>query len=113
VYVNVNENATNAYILFALTQAGETDVVNEVLALKNYVTAQIKTNTQDAYVLSLLATALYNLKRSKEATVFTDSLKTLQNANGTVSRVAYTVSGSTGILRETEATAFALLAWNR
>jgi hypothetical protein len=109
----LNENATNAYILFALSQAGVvTEINSEILALKAAVDAQIKLNTNDAYVTSLLSIALYNLMRPKEAIIYSDALMKLQNANGSVSKVNYSVSGAQGVLRTIEATSYAILAWN-
>jgi hypothetical protein len=82
--------------------------------LKAAVDAQIRNNTHDVYVTSLLSIALYNLRRPTEAIIYSNALQRLQFINGSMnsSRIAYTVSNAGGAARLVEATAFAVLAWN-
>jgi hypothetical protein len=68
----VPANITNVFIVWSLTSAGETNLNNEIIALKAIADYQIANNSQDAYFLGLLASSLYNMKRAAEALVYAD-----------------------------------------
>ncbi len=68
------DNVTAAYIVWTLTEAGETNVISEITRLKTIADASLKANAIDAYFTGLLAASLYNLNRTDEARVYADAL---------------------------------------
>lgn len=80
------DNITDAYIVWTLTSAGETNVTNEIKALKTIADAAIKNGTGDAYLFGLLAASLFNLNRATEAVVYCDEIKKYQLAAGNITR---------------------------
>ena len=68
------DNVTAAYIVWTLTEAGETNVISEITRLKAIADASLKANAIDAYFTGLLAASLYNLNRTDEARVYADAL---------------------------------------
>jgi alpha-2-macroglobulin-like protein len=61
------DNITAAYIVWTLTEAGETNVKDEIDNLKALADKQIAEGAVDAYFCGLLASSLYNLDRAEEA----------------------------------------------
>jgi len=57
-------NTTNAYIVWALTSTGETNVTDEIDALINLAEESISGEEIDTYFLSLVSLSLYNLNRT-------------------------------------------------
>ena len=68
------DNITAAYIVWALTSAGEKNVTTEITNLKSLADASLKSNEADAYFLGLLAASLYNLGRNSEALVYANAI---------------------------------------
>jgi hypothetical protein len=97
---------TNAYVTYALLQAGtsEFDLKVEIDALVKRI------KIQDPYELALIACAL-NLTERPEAEMARRRLATLQANNGSLpgAKTSITMSGGRDLL--VEATGFAVLAW--
>jgi hypothetical protein len=100
------EHITNAYITFALTQAGQTDLERELRWLESRA---IKSN--DPYFLSLVINSLLKTNSShKTAPVLLKKLLTNQNRDGSFDGQTHSVTRSTGHNLTVETTALATLA---
>ncbi|CDW84292.1 a-macroglobulin complement component [Stylonychia lemnae] len=104
-------NITDAYIIWALTSSGETDVANETANLIKQADQSITNNTVDVYFLGLLASSLYNLKRNEEAQKYADIIVNYQLPQGNISRSLTTITTSDGSQRIIETTAIAIITW--
>lgn len=105
------DNITSAYIVWTLTETGETAVETEITALKGYADASIKDGTADPYFLGLLSASLYNLKREVEARTYADEIKKHQLSTGNVTRSQTTITNSMGENLVIETTGIAVIAW--
>lgn len=101
---SASEEVTNAYIVWALSEAGvkEVDMEYEAMVKK----ARKKT---DAYQLALSALAAFNLGKKEQGTELSALLKAKQNANGSFS-ADESITRSGGVSLEVEATSLAVLA---
>lgn len=92
------QRLTDAYILWAMTEAGETDVHKEVEALKK----ALKDST-DPYELALLCLVLYNTNAADEAVAISRSLADKLAADGSMpgAKTSITSSGGVALLIET------------
>jgi len=100
-----NPDVTNAYIVYALAEAGYTDIMPELDAA--YRTA---VDSQDPYQLALLANALFRAgKTDRYSKVMKDLVNTQQN-DGSWSGKTHSITQSTGINLKIETTALAILA---
>lgn len=63
-------NITNAYIVWALTSSGYTDLNNEIDNLIAIARSGLDSDFVDPYFFSLLAASLYNLGRNEEGDEF-------------------------------------------
>jgi len=75
---------TTAYIIWALTESGVTNLDTEITKLKSLADEAIKNNATDAYFTGLLAASLYNLNRNDEARVYADAIIMNQLPTGNV-----------------------------
>ncbi len=98
---------TNAYIVWALQEAGETDLAKEVAAVKERALA-----SNDGYLLALAANVLLNAKDDGALAVM-DKLTGKQEADGAVRGAATSITRSGGEGLEIETTSLAILAWLR
>ena len=103
------DHITNAYIVWALTEAGDGAKLDKELA-------QLKTQAKDAkfrdpYFLSLVGLGLINAGQAKDGLEVLKELRTFQKDGGVVegARVSITGSGERDLAIET--TALALLGW--
>ncbi|HLL55563.1 MAG TPA: MG2 domain-containing protein, partial [Myxococcaceae bacterium] len=103
-----DRDTSNAYILWALLEAGEREVGPEVAALK--ATAEKSGNS---YVVALAANALALAKEPQAARTLMDKLAAKQNGNGVVEGGTQSIVGSGGEALQIETTALAVLAWLR
>jgi hypothetical protein len=102
---SVRQELVDAYILWALTEAGEKQLDAEL----NRLAATAET-CNDAYRLALSAAALINAGKTKEGERLLAKLATLQAADGHLDgKESVTQSGGLSLTMET--TALAALAW--
>lgn len=68
-------NTTNAYIVWALTSSGNTDVDKQINSLVSTADKMLEGNGKiDTYFLSLVSASLYNLNRTDEAEKYADEV---------------------------------------
>jgi hypothetical protein len=97
---------TNAYITWALTEAGFFQFTKEI-----EVTAGLASGTKDEYVLALAAGTLLNVPaRKSEGVAAARRLAGLQGSEGAWTRADHSITRSTGINLHIETTSLALLA---
>jgi uncharacterized protein YfaS (alpha-2-macroglobulin family) len=97
---------TNAYIVWALTEAGRKDVGPELAA----VTRQAK-GTDDAYIVALAAKAQLNVDpQGSEARALVEKLRALQQQDGRFRGTTHSITRSGGHSLDVETTALATLA---
>lgn len=120
-FININGteiiNPTiDAICIHALAYSGSTVLLTtEINTLKAYVDDQIKNSKVDSYIASLLAQALYKLKRPVEAVTYADAVTKVQNLDGSIrsdSPTATTLTNSNGFDLTVQQTAQAIIAWN-
>jgi hypothetical protein len=101
------EDITNAYIVWALTESGKKDdVENELAALTKQAQA-----SGDAYFLALVANSLYNRDRTDEGLALLKKLADAQKEDGHLDGARTSITGSAGHDLQVEATALTVLAW--
>ncbi|MFY9341704.1 MAG: MG2 domain-containing protein, partial [Planctomycetota bacterium] len=103
---NASGPITNAYVVYALVQAGTpaADLKVEIDALV------ARSSTDDPYELALIACALH-LAHRPEVGAVRERLATLQRADGSLDGTTTTITHSGGRDRAIETTGFAILAW--
>ncbi|CDW79846.1 a-macroglobulin complement component [Stylonychia lemnae] len=104
-------NITDAYIVWALTSAGETNLTAEITYLISLADKSITSKSIDAYFLGLLSSSLYNLKRNEEAQKYADIIVNNQQPEGNITRSKTTITTSDGSQRIIETTAIGIIAW--
>jgi len=100
------QDTSDAYIVWALTSAGETDLEKEIEHLK-----EVADSSTDPYIIGLLAASLYNLGRDAEAKKYSDRLVTYQEKDGSVAGASTSITSSKGEYLLTETTSIAVIAW--
>lgn len=103
-----NTETANAYIAWALTEAGVKDVDDVVDRL-----IQVLQNSKDGYQVALLANTLGNMNLFKQQHAMNAKLAGMQQSDGSWMVQNPSVTGSTGTALRIEATALALLALNK
>ncbi len=96
---------TDAYIVYALSEAGFTDVKKEFTSSYNYAM-----KSKDPYVLGLVACSAYNLKENAKADEALDLLLTKQEKNGSWTGAEHSITYSTGQSLTIETTSLAVMA---
>ena len=97
---------TDAYITYALTEAGYTDMAAELDAQ-----AKVATSTDDAYLMALATGSLLNTPaRKAEGDAAADRLVGMQDADGGWSKASHSITRSSGSNLTVETTSLALLA---
>jgi hypothetical protein len=96
---------TDAYIVWAMTEAGYTSEITEELN-KSYKDA---VKSEDPYMMALMANALFNAK-DKRATVLVKELVKLQKKDGRFVGLTSSVTNSTGQSLMVETSSLAVLA---
>jgi len=99
---------TNAYVLWALAEVGETGLTKEIAALKASAQA-----TKDSYVIALAANVLWKSGDLDEARRLLARLSGLQGKDGALTGAQASITRSGGNSLKIEATALAVLAWLR
>ncbi|HEY4330621.1 MAG TPA: alpha-2-macroglobulin family protein, partial [Phycisphaerae bacterium] len=100
------ELTTNAYIVWALQQAGEKDIDPEIAAVKEAVK-----NSDDSYVLALGANVAIGNKDAQTADMLMDKLAKKQDKTGAVLGGSSSITRSGGAGLNIETTSLATLAW--
>ncbi len=101
-----NPEVTNAYIMYAMTEAGFVDFGPEIEAQ-----AKLAANTQDPYVLALSAMTLMNVPAQKGSGLqAARRLATMAQADGHFAGKEHSITRSTGHNLDVETTALAALA---
>jgi uncharacterized protein YfaS (alpha-2-macroglobulin family) len=100
-----NADITNAYIVYALSEAGFTDISKE---FENSYAKAMKSG--DPYELALAACSAYNLKEQGKADAALQTLMNKQDKNGSWTGLVHSVTCSTGKSLTVETTSLALLA---
>ena len=100
-----DEDITNAYIVYAMTESGYKDLQKELDAV--YASAK---KTKDAYILALAANSLYNVNDNKRADELMDILVKKQNDFGYWSGDRHSITRSTGDALKIETTSLVGLA---
>ncbi|HUG91717.1 MAG TPA: hypothetical protein VML55_12835, partial [Planctomycetaceae bacterium] len=99
-------DVSNAYITWALLNAGEKDLTGEV----EWVREAAKT-AQNSYVLALAANVLVQAGQRQAANELLEKLIHLQSPDGSISGATTSIVGSGGEALAIETTALAALAW--
>ena len=104
-YGSASEEITNAYIVYALSEAGYTDIKKE--AETSYDKA---VKNKDPYQMALMANAMYNLKDNLKADKLMNSLISRQLKDGSWTGSDHSITRSTGNSLTIETTSLVLLA---
>lgn len=100
-----DEDITNAYIVYSLTESGYKDLARELDAL--YESAK---KSKDPYIMALAANAFYNVNDFKRGDEMVAHLLKVQNAYGYWEGKKHSITRSTGLSLKIETTSFVLLA---
>eukprot|EP01080_Neovahlkampfia_damariscottae_P007632 gene7632-11954_t len=100
------KDITNAYIVWSLTEAGETGLDLEIDSI--YKDALTK---KDAYLWGLSAASLFTTKKEKEANELAKKIVANQEKTGEVLQSKTTITCSRGKALNIETTAIAVLTW--
>eukprot|EP01117_Protostelium_nocturnum_P005679 TRINITY_DN2049_c1_g5_i1.p1 TRINITY_DN2049_c1_g5~~TRINITY_DN2049_c1_g5_i1.p1 ORF type:complete len:886 (-),score=345.80 TRINITY_DN2049_c1_g5_i1:33-2372(-) len=100
------EEHTDAYITWALTEAG-LDTKKDI----DYVVKNCAEKKKDAYIWALTAICLYKSNRKEEATVWSRKLAELLKPDGSIADEETSITRSGGSSLIVEATALTILAW--
>ncbi len=101
------DDITNAYIVWALLEAGERGLEKEI----EWVAARAK-ESDDAYFLALAANVMY-LGKHPQAPAILDRLNGKQGTDGAVRGATTSITRSSGTSLEVETTSLAIMAWLR
>lgn len=104
-YGGANDEITNAYIVWALSEAGYTDIKLEVET--SYKQA-VKSN--DPYILALMSNTMFNLGEEKKAEELLNTLYKIQTKNGNWTGSSHSITRSTGNSLTIETTSIVMLA---
>ncbi|MCP4700894.1 MAG: hypothetical protein GY862_29175 [Gammaproteobacteria bacterium] len=104
-YGRASESITNAYIVYALSEAGYASIVKE--ADLAFETAR---KSGDSYELGLMANAMFNLKQPKRAEELLRLLLQKQRDDGAWAGSAHSITHSTGKSLQIETTALVVMA---
>jgi hypothetical protein len=96
---------TDAYIVYALSEAGFTDIKKEFNSAYDYAM-----KSKDPYVLGLVTCSAYNLKGNDKADKAMDILLSKQNKDGSWTGAEHSITYSTGISLTIETTSLAMMA---
>lgn len=104
-YGGADQDITNAYIVYALAEAGQQDVENELNAVAAHAL-----RTKDPYQLALAANALFRLKDNARGRAALDVLLAAQSSDGSWTGARHSITRSQGKSLQVETTALACLA---
>jgi len=97
---------TDAYIVWALTEAGEKGLEREISAIKANASS-----TGDSYVIALAANVLHSTGDRAGARLLMDKLARKQEISGSVQGADTSITRSGGAALTIETTALSVLAW--
>jgi hypothetical protein len=100
------QHITNAYIVWALTESGETDVDRELEAL-----AKQAQESKDPYFLALVGNSLVNRNKTEAGVALLKKLAGLQKDEGYLDAAETSITHSGGNDLRIETTALSVLAW--
>jgi uncharacterized protein YfaS (alpha-2-macroglobulin family) len=100
------EAITNAYIVWALVQAGETDLDAELATLLDQAR-----ESDDPYLLGLVAGSLYKLGKKETARAIAEKILPRRGEDGGVDGASTSITRSGGEALRIETTSLAILAW--
>lgn len=101
----ISEEILNAYIVYALADAGYTDIKKEFES--SYSKAMSK---KDPYMLAMMASAAYSLNETTKADEALKALATKQDKNGSFTGSTHSITYSQGNSLTIETTSIAILA---
>ena len=101
------QQITDAYIVWALTEAG----CEETLKTELDALATRAATSKDPYFLSLVANGLINKARTAEALVILKAIAAVQKEDGRLDGLQTSITGSHGRDLQIETTALAVLGW--
>ncbi|MGB3946683.1 MAG: MG2 domain-containing protein [Bacteroidia bacterium] len=102
---SISNDVLNAYIVYALAEAGYSDIKKEFETSLNKALS-----TKDAYLLAMMANAAYSLKETTKAEEAMASLLKLQEKNGSYTGNTHSITYSQGQSLTIETTSLAVLA---
>jgi len=101
----ISDEVMNAYIVYALAEAGYTDIEKEFEAAYNRAT-----ESKDPYLLAMSANAAFALGKTAKATKTMDLLLAAQNKDGSFNGATHSITYSQGNSLTIETTALSILA---
>lgn len=101
----ISDDILNAYIVYALSEAGYTDIKKEFDA--SYKRAM---ETKDPYMLAMMSNAAYSLKETTKAQAAMSALISNQDKNGSFTGTTHSITYSQGQSLTIETTAIAIMA---
>lgn len=101
----ISEDVMNAYIVYAVAEAGYTDVKNEFNA-----SCKKALDTKDAYLIAMMANAAYSFKDAKKSDELLSALIALQDKDGSWTGSTHSITYSQGQSLTVETTAMSIMA---
>lgn len=101
----ISEDVMNAYIVYAVAEAGYSDVKTEFTA-----SCKKALETKDAYLIAMMANAAYSFKDAKKGDELMTALMNLQDKNGSWTGSTHSITYSQGQSLTVETTAMAIMA---
>ncbi|MCW3103761.1 MAG: large extracellular alpha-helical protein [Bacteroidetes bacterium] len=101
----ISDEILNAYIVYALAEAGYTDIKEEFNA-----SFQKAMDTKDPYMLAMMANAAYSLKEAKKADEAMSLLVSKQAKDGSFTGTTHSITYSQGQSLSIETTSLAIMA---
>ncbi len=101
----ISEDVMNAYIVYAVAEAGYTNVKDEFTA-----SCKKALETKDAYLLAMMANAAYSFKDAKKGDELMTALLALQAKDGSWTGSTHSITYSQGQSLTVETTAIAIMA---
>jgi hypothetical protein len=101
----ISEEILNAYIVYALAEAGYTDIKKEFEA--SYKKAM---DTKDPYMLAMMANASYSLGDNSKGNAVTETLLSKQAKDGSFTGTTHSITYSQGQSLTIETTALSIMA---
>lgn len=102
---SISNDVLNGYIVYALAEAGYTDIKNEFAA--SYKKAM---DTKDPYLLAMIANAAYSLKETGKADDAMAALLKTQATNGSFTGTTHSITYSQGQSLTIETTSMSIIA---
>lgn len=101
----ISEDVMNAYIVYAVAEAGYTDVKSEFNA-----SCKKALETKDAYLLAMMANAAYSFKDTKKGDEILNTLISIQAKDGSWTGSTHSITYSQGQSLTIETTAITIMA---